>query len=334
MCRQCGHHQYWGDAWCYGCGYTIRPLQSMQLNLEGATRGPTPVTCPVSCEVTRCGWPVGWRLIAIWVSAQAQGTGAPPSKAPFKAPPATGAHQQRFSTTLSAGCVGGAASPMACTGMGAINVAALSTQLPSTARLVNLGKDAEELLVHPHATSSQVVLNRREVVGKSPGRGSPWWYSCSSDRSRSSSQSPTRAPWSYFESATAVAKALWKRATAPTSGGSPRVTKAQLLIIRPLLPSDFTEDPTPASGAMQAESSGRPASDPAPKKARGLREEDRPMAIIIPTGEALWFTTRDLNQSTPRLVIPWSMFQHLVMSRGPLCGLQSWGKVGVIVILH
>ena len=51
-------------------------------------------------------------------------------------------------------------------------------------------------------------------------------------------------------SATAAAKGLWKRATAPISGGSSRVTRAQLLIIRPLLPSDFTEDPTPASGAM------------------------------------------------------------------------------------
>ena len=20
-CRQCGHHQYWGDGWCFGCGW-------------------------------------------------------------------------------------------------------------------------------------------------------------------------------------------------------------------------------------------------------------------------------------------------------------------------
>ena len=38
------------------------------------------------------------------------------------------------------------------------------------------------------------------------------------------------------------------------------------------------------------------------------------------------------GESTPRMVIPWSMFQHLVMSRRPLRGLHSWGKVGVIVI--
>ena len=38
------------------------------------------------------------------------------------------------------------------------------------------------------------------------------------------------------------------------------------------------------------------------------------------------------GESTPRLVIPWSMFQRLVMSRRPLRGLHSWGKVGVIVI--
>ena len=21
FCRQCGHHQYWGDGWCFGCGW-------------------------------------------------------------------------------------------------------------------------------------------------------------------------------------------------------------------------------------------------------------------------------------------------------------------------
>ena len=56
------------------------------------------------------------------------------------------------------------------------------------------------------------------------------------------------------------------------------------------------------------------------------------MAIVVPTGEVLWFTTRELSELTPRLVIPWSIFQHLAMSRRPLCGLQSWGRVGVIVI--
>ena len=80
---------------------------------------------------------------------------------------------------------------------------------------------------------------------------------------------------------------------------------------------------------MQAESSRHPALDPAPKKARGPWEEDRPVAIIIPTGEALWFTTRDLSESKPQdWLFPWSVFQHLVMSRRLLC----WGKVGVIVI--
>ena len=141
--------------------------------------------------------------------------------------------------------------------------------------LVNLGKDAEELLVHPRATSSQVVLNRREVVDGSPG--------------------------------VAVANAAYTT-TAPKSCSS----------------GDFTK-----SGAMQAESSRHPAPDPAPKKARGPWEEDRPVAIIIPTGEALWFTTRDLSESTPQdWLFPWSVFQHLVMSRRLLC----WGKVGVIVI--
>ena len=21
FCRQCGHHQYWGEGWCFGCGW-------------------------------------------------------------------------------------------------------------------------------------------------------------------------------------------------------------------------------------------------------------------------------------------------------------------------
>ncbi|CAE7836995.1 ATJ20 [Symbiodinium sp. CCMP2592] len=47
---------------------------------------------------------------------------------------------------------------------------------------------------------------------------------------------------------------------------------------------------------------------------------------------ALWFTVRDLDETTPRLVLPWTIFQHVVMSRRALCGLQSWGRVGVIFI--
>ena len=42
---------------------------------------------------------------------------------------------------------------------------------------------------------------------------------------------------------------------------------------------------------------------PAPKKANGPWEDDRPMAIVVPNGEALWFTVRSLDEDTPRLVI-------------------------------
>ena len=70
----------------------------------------------------------------------------------------------------------------------------------------------------------------------------------------------------------------------------------------------------------------------APKKARGPVGETRPLAIVLPNGEALWFTTRDIDADTPRLVIPWSLFQYLAMSKRPLSGFQSWGKVGVLYI--
>ena len=71
--------------------------------------------------------------------------------------------------------------------------------------------------------------------------------------------------------------------------------------------------------------------DPVPKKARGPMGETRPVAIVLPNGEALWFTTRDIDVDTPRLV-PWSLFQYLAMSRRPLSGFQLWGKVGVVYI--
>ena len=54
--------------------------------------------------------------------------------------------------------------------------------------------------------------------------------------------------------------------------------------------------------------------------------------IVLPNQEALWFTTRDIDVDTPRLVIPWSLFQYLAMSRRSLSGFQSWGKVGVVYI--
>ena len=60
--------------------------------------------------------------------------------------------------------------------------------------------------------------------------------------------------------------------------------------------------------------------------------DTRPLAIVLPNGEALWFTTRDIDADTPRLVTPWSLFQYLAMSQRPLSGFQSWGKVGVVYI--
>ena len=86
------------------------------------------------------------------------------------------------------------------------------------------------------------------------------------------------------------------------------------------------------TAGADAAGSGRSGPDPAPKKARGPVGETRPLAIVLPNGEALWFTTRDIDVDTPRLVIPWSLFQYLAMSLRPLSGFQSWGKVGVVYI--
>ena len=63
-------------------------------------------------------------------------------------------------------------------------------------------------------------------------------------------------------------------------------------------PGDFTAEPAPEPGHDGSLGSGATASshlspDPVPKKARGPMGETRPLAIVLPSGEALWFTTRD-----------------------------------------
>ncbi|OLQ15436.1 hypothetical protein AK812_SmicGene287 [Symbiodinium microadriaticum] len=102
-------------------------------------------------------------------------------------------------------------------------------------------------------------------------------------------------------------------------------------------PGDFIAEPAPepeheGSLGTGATASGHPGPDPVPKKARGPVGDTRPLAIVLPNGEALWFTTRDIDADTPRLVIPWSLFQYIAMSKRPLSGFQSWGKVGVLYI--
>ena len=102
-------------------------------------------------------------------------------------------------------------------------------------------------------------------------------------------------------------------------------------------PGDFIAEPAPepeheGSLGTGATASSHPGPDPVPKKARGPMGDTRPLAIVLPNGEALWFTTRDIDADTPRLVIPWSLFQYLAMSKRPLSGFQSWGKVGVLYI--
>ncbi|CAE7872968.1 unnamed protein product [Symbiodinium sp. KB8] len=102
-------------------------------------------------------------------------------------------------------------------------------------------------------------------------------------------------------------------------------------------PGDFTPEPAPepeheGSLGAGATASGHLGPDPVPKKARGPVGDTRPLAIVLPNGEALWFTIRDIDADTPRLVIPWVLFQYLAMSKRPLSGFQSWGKVGVLCI--
>ena len=96
-------------------------------------------------------------------------------------------------------------------------------------------------------------------------------------------------------------------------------------------PGDFSTESTSEPGhsltGTGATASGSPGPDPVPKKARGPVGEVQQLAIVLPNGEALWFTTRDLSAETPRLVIPWSLFQYMAMSRRSLSGFQSWGKV-------
>ncbi|CAE7584978.1 unnamed protein product, partial [Symbiodinium microadriaticum] len=126
-------------------------------------------------------------------------------------------------------------------------------------------------------------------------------------------------------------KAVWRP---PTSEAAIMSTSSRP---RSFAPGDFVAEPAPEPGnediaGTNTTASGRPGPDPAPKKARGPVGDTRPLAIVVPNGEALWFTTRDIDEDTPRLVIPWSLFQYIAMSLRPLSGFQSWGRVGVVCI--
>ena len=66
-------------------------------------------------------------------------------------------------------------------------------------------------------------------------------------------------------------------------------------------PSGTPEPGHDGSMGPGATASSHLSPDPVPKKARGPMGETRPLAIVLPNGEALWFTTRDIdNMSTRR----------------------------------
>ena len=60
FCRQCGHHQYWGEGWCFGCGWVRSHRRggrnvSQALEKEAKARGRAPVVPTVGRDPSRQG---------------------------------------------------------------------------------------------------------------------------------------------------------------------------------------------------------------------------------------------------------------------------------------
>ncbi|CAE7245307.1 unnamed protein product [Symbiodinium sp. CCMP2592] len=259
------------------------------------------------------------------IAAYGTAADAPPKeKIPTKAPPPS-----TFNNTMRWIC-GGCGEPNGLHRRG-LHIGSALTVKKKHGELINNGPTPDDLLVHPRASTAPVVLNRRDTVDGGPGPRGSQWESLRKSRdgepqappppaAAATPQPPPPMPMPEPKSVYFAKKGLGKGKGmgAPPEGPLPHTPATP----KSYAPGDFANvgAPPPTSGGL------------APKKARGPTEESRPMAIVAPNGEALWFTVRDLDETTPRLVLPWTIFQHVVMCRRTLCGLQSWSRVGVIFI--
>ncbi|CAE7249929.1 unnamed protein product, partial [Symbiodinium necroappetens] len=209
---------------------------------------------------------------------------------------------------------------------------------PKSAPLINHGQAAEDRFVAKGATAAPVILNRREAVNQGSGMG------LEAPHTEGSHPNPDVGPIDIVDDQEAVAEVGEEEMGVTPSAADEGMDPAQT----GLAAMEVDEpEPVPTYIPPTAKSSGIPAKaypgqivwrPPQPESpvmsttSRGPMGETGPLAIVVPNGEALWFTTRDIDADTPRLVIPWSLFQYLAMSRRSLSGFQSWGRVGVVYI--
>ncbi|CAE7342193.1 unnamed protein product [Symbiodinium sp. CCMP2592] len=231
-----------------------------------------------------------------------------------------------------------------------INARAAAVGVPNTGPLSTMAPLRMLFLFHPRASTATVVLNRRDIIDGCLGALAEEAYSGkASAKAWESIQSLGGPPPGLAESERMEEEPEVSPSGAATaSASSPTPTWSCSYFANKGMgkgkgmgapPSSFHLPQWSRRGMRQGilhmrglQTVVEPPPGPAPKKARGPAEKDRPMAIVVSNGEALWFTVRALDESTPHMVLPWSVFQHVVMCRRALCGLQSWGRVGVIVI--
>ncbi|CAE7861077.1 unnamed protein product, partial [Symbiodinium necroappetens] len=216
------------------------------------------------------------------------------------------------------------------------------TARPRSAPLINHGQAAEDRFVVKGATAMPVVLNRREVVNQGSGMGLEEVVEVEEEEMGI----PSQATDDVVAPTPTETTAMEVDEPEPVSAYIPPTAKSSGIPAEAYPGQTVWHSPQPSSPVMSTTSDrflthreilwlNQPPSRGTMDQrgqARGPMGETRPLAIVLPNGEALWFTTRDIDVDTPRLVIPWSLFQYLAMSRRSLSGFQSWGKVGVVYI--
>ncbi|CAE7832522.1 xerD [Symbiodinium sp. CCMP2592] len=348
-CNQCGHHQY---AWCMRCGWVRHhrrwrherrpsehkgPPYGYRRQQKGASKGPYGDSAPGTLQEER-GPNMTENLLADLKPVDAEepeklgssSAGAPPRANPWAPPqeriPTKAPPPSTFNNTMRWIC-GGCGEPnglhrYGCNGCGRSQHAVGNVQEKAThwicpdcnqcsgcgcwrprhGSLINNGPAPDDLLVHPRASTAPPPSSATTAPSSQP--------------------SPPPKPKSVYFAKKVLGKArAWAH-------------RQKDLYHIPRLHQRATPRQTSrmcTAGGLQPVID--PPQGPAPKKARarGPAEENRPM-VVVPNGEALWFTVRELDETTPRLVLPWTLFQHVVMCRRALCGLQSWGRVGVVFI--
>ncbi|CAE7227233.1 unnamed protein product, partial [Symbiodinium sp. CCMP2456] len=184
------------------------------------------------------------------------------------------------------------------------------------AELINNGQSMEVLSGHPRAAQALVVLDRRQVVDDEKEELTTRPLAVMTQPQAEILPMGPRPPAGpeYFNIGIFLFQFEDDFYRAAPGGGS-TASRPQSYY-----PGFFAE-------AEMPEEEPKAPPPAAPRKARPLTAKTvKPLAIVVPNGEALWFTLRKVDSTTPRLAVPWSVFQYLLMSDRVLSGFHSWGS--------